>query len=621
MLRTIRIKDHWAEQRLFLRRVIMSSVLAVGLIGAVVGRLTQLQVVDYEYFSAQSQGNRIRIQPLPPTRGLIFDRDGVVLAENLPSYQLELTPEQVPDIDETLLRLVEVDLIDMEDLVELKALIDSHRRFDSIPIRRRLTDEDVAKFAVDRPRFPGVEIRARLARNYPFGPTVAHALGYVGGISASDMQTLDTIDYAGTALIGKVSIEQTYESDLHGDVGHVSVLVNARGRVMETFAGQPAVPGKDLILTLDIESQIAAHEALAGRRGAVVAIDPKTGEILTLASAPAFDTNAISIGMSRKDYGALQNDPDLPLFNRALRGSYPPGSTIKPILALAALHFDIVDPEHQIFCGGFFTLPGNKHRYRDWKRGGHGFVDLHRSIEQSCDVYFYMLGKELGIDRMESFFRQFGLGAKTGIDISGEKPGLVPSRDWKRANFPNRQDQVWYPGETVITGIGQGYLLATPLQLAHATATIASRGKRWQPTLLRGYVNPVTGTAEYFEPVVIEQSVDVTNDRQWDRIISAMNAVLQGRNGTARAVGLDAPFTMAGKSGTAQVFSVAQDEEYDTDEITERRRDHALFIAFAPLEDPRIAVAVIVENGESGSRVAAPIARRVMETYLGKAAE
>jgi len=621
MLTTIRIKDHWAEQRLFLRRVIVSSILAVGLIGLVAGRLTQLQIIDYEYFSAQSQGNRIRVQPLPPTRGLIFDRDGIVLAENLPSYQLELTPEQVPDIDETLGRLAEANLIDAENLDELKALIDSRRRFDAIPIRRRLTDEDVAKFAVDRPRFPGVEIRARLARNYPFGPTVAHALGYVGGISASDMRTLDKIDYAGTALIGKISLEQTYESDLHGDVGHVSVLVNARGRIMETFAGQPAVPGQDLILTLDIESQIVAHEALSGRRGAIVAIDPKTGEILVFTSAPAFDPNAISIGMTRKEYGVLQDDPDLPLFNRALRGSYPPGSTIKPILALAALHFDIVDPERRIFCRGFFTLPGNRHRYRDWKRGGHGFVDMHQSIEQSCDVYFYTLAQELGIDRMEKFLRQFGLGAKTGVDISGEKSGLVPSRDWKRANFSDRQNQVWYPGETVITGIGQGYLLATPLQLAHATATIASRGKRLQPTLLRGYVDPVSETAKYFEPVVIEQRVDVVNDRQWDRIISAMNAVLQGRNGTARAVGRDAPFTMAGKSGTAQVFSVGQDEEYNSEEIEERKRDHALFIAFAPLEDPRIAVAVVVENGESGSRTAAPMARRVMETYLSKVTE
>jgi penicillin-binding protein 2 len=311
----------------------------------------------------------------------------------------------------------------------------------------------------------------------------------------------------------------------------------------------------------------------------------------------------------------LQQDPDLPLFNRALRGSYPPGSTIKPIVALAALHFGAIDPEEQVLCGGYYTLPGSTHRYRDWKRGGHGLIDMHESIEQSCDVYFYDLARELGIDRMGNFFESFGLGQPTGIDMAGEKGGLVPSRDWKRANFARRADQVWFPGETVIAGIGQGYMLATPLQLAHATATIANRGKRYRPTLLRARMDSTTSDSSFTEPEPLPQ-VDVVDDTQWDRIISAMNAVMQGQRGTARAVGMDAPFTMAGKSGTAQVFTVAQDEEYESDELAERMRDHALFIAFAPLEDPQIAVAVIIENGESGSRAAAPIARTVIETYL-----
>jgi penicillin-binding protein 2 len=615
MLTTTRIKDHWAEQRLFLRRVVLASIIAVGLIGLVVARLTQLQVVNYEYFSAQSQGNRISVQPVPPIRGLIFDRYGAVLAENLPIYQLELTPEQTPDIDITLSRLASQGIIDTEEIADLTNLIKSHRHFDAVPIKQRLTDEEVAKFAVNRPSFPGVEIRARLARHYPYGPAVAHAIGYVGGISAADLKTLNKIDYAGTALVGKVSLEHTYESDLHGDVGHAEVLVNARGRAMQTLSGEPSVPGEDLILTLDIESQLVAHAELEGRRGAVVAIDPKSGEVLVFSSSPAYDPNGLSLGMSRTEYRTLQDDPNLPLFNRALRGSYPPGSTIKPILALAALHYDVISPEHTLFCPGHFSLPGKTHRYRDWKRGGHGLVNMHSAIEQSCDVYFYSMAMDLGIDHMSEMLSAFGLGQKSGIDIAGEKPGLVPSRAWKRANFTSTEDKAWYHGETVITGIGQGYLLATPLQLAVATATIASRGKLFRPTLLRGLVDPVSGTAQYFEPVPAQQ-LDVTDDRQWDRVISAMNAVLQGRNGTARAVGLDAPFTMAGKSGTAQVFSVAQDEEYDTEEIAERMRDHALFIAFAPLEDPAIAVAVIVENGESGSRVAAPIARRVIETYL-----
>jgi penicillin-binding protein 2 len=600
---------------LFLRRAIASGIIVVGLTAIVVGRLTQLQVLDYEYFSAQSQGNRIRVQPLPPTRGLIFDRNGAVLAENLPSYQLELTPEQVPDTSETLNRLANFNLIPTEDIDGLKALIRTHRSFDAIPIRQRLSDTDVAKFAVERPRFPGVEIRARLVRNYPYGEAVAHALGYVGGINAEDMNSIDQSNYLGTALIGKVSVERQYESDLHGQVGHADVLANARGRIMQTLGDEASIPGKDLILTLDIESQIAAHTSLSGRRGAVVAIDPKSGEILVFASAPAFDPNAISIGMSRKQYHTLRDDPDLPLFNRALRGSYPPGSTIKPILALAGLSHDVVDPDEKVFCRGYYRIPGNTHRYRDWKRAGHGPMTLHASIEQSCDVYFYTLARELGIDRMEIFLKKFGLGNRTGIDIAGEKPGLVPSREWKKQAFSQREDQVWFPGETVITGIGQGYMLVTPLQLAHATATIANRGIRYRPTLLRAFADSVTDSARFLEPEALESVSGINND-QWERIISAMNAVMHGRRGTARATGANAPFTMAGKTGTAQVFTVAQDEEYDEEEIAERMRDHALFIGFAPLKDPQIAVAVIVENGEHGSSTAAPIGRKVIETYL-----
>jgi penicillin-binding protein 2 len=615
MASTIRLKDHWAEQRLFLRRAIASGIIVVVLTSIVVGRLTQLQVLDYEYFSAQSQGNRIRVQPLPPTRGLIFDRNGAVLAENLPSYQLELTPEQVPDTNETLNRLANFNLIPTEDIDGLKALIRTHRSFDAIPIRQRLSDEEVAKFAIERPRFPGVEIRARLVRNYPYGEAVAHALGYVGGINVEDMNSIDQSNYLGTALIGKVSVERQYESDLHGQVGHADVLANARGRIMQTLGDEPSIPGKDLILTLDIESQIAAHTSLSGRRGAVVAIDPKNGEILVFASAPAFDPNAISIGMSRKQYRTLQDDPDLPLFNRALRGSYPPGSTIKPFLGLAGLSHDVRDPDEKVFCGGHYRIPGNTHRYRDWKPAGHGPMTLHAAIEQSCDVYFYGLARELGIDRMEIFLKKFGLGNRTGIDIAGEKPGLIPSREWKKQAFSEREDQVWFPGETVITGIGQGYMLVTPLQLAHATATLANRGIRYRPTLLRAFADSVTDSARFLEPEALESVSGINND-QWERIISAMNAVMQGRRGTARATGADAPFTMAGKTGTAQVFTVAQDEEYDEKEIAERMRDHALFIGFAPLEDPQIAVAVIVENGEHGSSTAAPIGRQVIETYL-----
>ncbi|TDJ43665.1 MAG: penicillin-binding protein 2 [Gammaproteobacteria bacterium] len=615
MATTLRIKDHWAETRLFNARVIIASVLALGLTGMVVGRLTQLQIFDYEYFSAQSQGNRIRVQPVPPIRGLIYDRNGIVLAENQPSYQLELTPEQVPDIDETLHRLMGIGLIDPDQLDELTDLIKSHRRFDSIPIRQRLSDEEIARFAVDRPRYPGVEIHARLSRNYPYGAAVAHALGYVGGINAADLKSIDSVDYAGTSLIGKISLERNYESYLHGNVGHENVLVNAHGRTMQSLDLEPAVPGGDLVLTIDIEAQMAAYEALNNRRGAVVAIDPNNGEVLVFASSPAFDPNAISAGLSRAEYASLQQDPDLPLFNRALRGSYPPGSTIKPIIALAALHFDAVDPDEETYCGGYYTLPRSTHRYRDWKRQGHGLMNMHDAIEQSCDVYFYQLARKLGIDRMSVFLKSFGLGSQTGIDVSGENSGLVPSREWKRRAFRKREDQVWFPGETIIAGIGQGYLLTTPLQLAHATATIAARGQRYRPKLLRERTDPVTGEIRRVEPEALEP-VAVTDDEQWDRIISGMNAVVQGKRGTARAIGRDAPFLMAGKSGTAQLFTIAQDAEYDSEEVDERKKDHALFIAFAPLENPQIAVAVIIENGESGSRTAAPIARKVIDTFL-----
>jgi len=617
MVAKLRIKDHWAEQRLFVRRVIASGVIVLALTVLVAGRLTQLQVLDYEYFSAQSQGNRIRLQSIPPTRGLIFDRNGRVLAENLPSYQLELTPEQVPDIDDTLRKLVTIGLIKQDDVAELRELIASSRRFDAVPIRLRLSDTEVARFAVRRPRFAGVEIRARLTRNYPYGGVTAHALGYVGRISPADKQHLDAISYGGTSHIGKVAIERAYETELHGDVGHQEVLVNARGRIMQVLNSEAATPGEDLILTLDIDAQTVADAALQGKRGAVVAIQPQTGEVLVFSSAPSFDPNTISIGLTRRQFQELRNDPNQPLFNRALRGSYPPGSTIKPMLALAALADASIDPERRILCRGYYTLPGKSHRYRDWKPGGHGLVDMHDAIAQSCDTYFYQLAVELGIDRMQSFLQQFGLGAPTGIDIAGEKAGLVPSRAWKRRNFSNPEDKVWFPGETVITGIGQGYLLATPLQLAQAVAAISMHGKRIRPHLLRAMRDPVTGTVREL-PRQVMDAVPVSDPQQWQLIIDAMHGVMSGPKGTARAVGRNAPFSMAGKSGTAQVFSIAQNEEYDSDEIAERMRDHALFVAFAPVDDPQIAVAVVIENGESGSRVAAPVARRVMEAYLGK---
>ncbi len=623
------IKDHTSEQRLFVRRVVFAATVTALLLGLVVARLVQLQVVDYEHFAERSQGNRFRIEPLPPNRGLIYDRNGQILAENLPAYQLELIPEQVPDIDATLERLADLELIEREDIPRYRALIDHGPRFKAVTLRFRLSEAEISRFAIQRPRFPGVDLQPRLVRHYPDGELVAHVVGYVGALSADDLNRLDPTAYAGTAHTGKTGIELRREEELHGEPGYQQIITNARGRqipadspgvaesLLESEAPQP---GTNLYLSLDLELQRVATAALQGQRGSVVAIDPNNGDVLALVSAPSFDPNAFALGMSSSEYNALLYDRDQPLFNRAVRGQYPPGSTIKPMLALAALETGATNLTRRTFCRGFYTLPGSTHRYRDWRRQGHGEVDLHDAIARSCDVYFYEISREIGIDRMHDYLTRFGLGEATGIDIPGEKAGLVPSREWKRRQFSDRANQVWFPGETVIASIGQGYMLVTPLQLAQATATLAMRGQRFRPHLVAAMENPVTGERELVAPEPLP-SVGIDNEFYWDSIIDAMRAVMQGEAGTARAVGLGAPYQMAGKSGTAQVFSVSQQENYDELEVAERLRDHALFIAFAPLEQPQIAVAVVVENGQSGSSVAAPIARAVMDEYLGFGAD
>ena len=619
------IKDVHSERRLFLGRVILASVISLLLLGLVVARLVQLQVIDHELFAEKSQGNRVRIIPAPPIRGLIFDRKGRVIAENLPAYQLELIPELVDDIDDTLHRLAALQLIDAADIPRYMELSRSGPRFKPVTLKFRLTDEEIANFAIQRPRFPGVDFQPRLVRHYPNGPEVAHAVGYVGALSAQDLQRLDPASYAGTSHTGKTGVEGRYESDLHGEVGFRHVITNARGRQMpsdtsELLDSLPAdetpTPGANVYLSLDLDLQRLAHRAFEGRRGALVALDPRSGEILALISAPSFDPNLFAVGMTTAQFGELQNNPDRPLFNRAVNGAYPPGSTIKPMLALAALETGATNLTRKTLCRGFFQLPGDEHRYRDWKPEGHGPVDIHEAVAQSCDVYFYEISVDLGIDAIHGYLTRFGLGERTGIDIGGEHRGLVPSREWKRTSFRNRDDQRWYHGETVIASIGQGYMLATPLQLAAATAAIATRGERFRPYLVAAVEDPLTGERRLIDPERLPD-VGIDNEFFWDDVTGAMHDVLQGARGTARAVGMGAPYEMAGKSGTAQVVSIAQDEEYDEAELEERQRDHALFIAYAPLEDPRIAVALIVENGESGSSVAAPIAKAIMDQYLG----
>jgi len=619
------IKDHHSERRLFIARVILTSVVAILLLGTVIARLVQLQVVEYEHFAERSQGNRIRIEAVPPIRGLVFDRQGRILAENLPAYQLELIPEQVEDLDDTLNRLARMNLIEAADIPRFRELSRIGPRFKPVTLNLRLDDEQIAHFAIQRPRFPGVDFRPRLVRRYPDGEAIAHVVGYVAAMSTRDLEKVDVSRYAGTTQAGKTGVESSYESRLHGDSGFRHIVTNALGPhvpaesrdLQETLpADAHPTPGANLYLSIDLELQKLATELLAGRRGAIVAMDPSSGEVLTLVSAPSFDPNLFAVGMSTSQFAALQEDMDQPLFNRAVRGTYPPGSTIKPMLALAALETGATNLERKTVCHGFFILPNTTHRYRDWKPEGHGEVNIHDALEQSCDVYFYEISNDIGIDRMHDYLDSFGLGSETGIDVSGERPGLVPNQEWKRKAFSNRSDQRWYQGETVIASIGQGYMLATPLQLATATAALATRGIRYQPRIVAAWEDPLSGERTLTSPVRLDD-VRLDNESYWDDVINSMNKVMQGVRGTARAVGSGAPYRMAGKSGTAQVFSIGQDEEYDEEEVEERLKDHALFIAFAPVENPQIAVAVIVENGSSGSGVAAPIARAIMDKYLG----
>ncbi len=622
MARSVRLKDHWAEQRLFGRRVAAASVVMLLLVAALGSRLVYLQVLKHDYFSDLSQGNRIRIEPIPPSRGLILDRNGEPLALNRPAYQLELTREQTPDVDDTLARLSAIGLLPAEDIDRVRRLIRSRRSFDAVPVRLQLSEEELARFAVNRPDFPGVEVRPRLTRYYPKGGTGVHAIGYVGAISEQDQERIDESNYAGTAAIGKLGVERAYEDELHGRTGHQQLLVNAQGRRVERVGldapelqRRAPVAGNDLYLTVDARIQQVAEEALTGHRAAVVAIDPHDGDVIAFVSTPTFDPNGFARGLSVAEYQALSTDIDVPLYDRALRGAYPPGSTIKPLVALAALEYGVATPQEERFCRGFFQLPGSSHRYRDWKKGGHGTVDMHKSIAVSCDVYYYGVASEIGIDRLHDFLVRFGLGGKTGIDIAGERTGLVPSTDWKRSAFKRPDLQVWFPGETVIAGIGQGYMLATPLQLAEVAATISMRGKRFAPRLVRGIRDASTGEVHEIPPKPLPP-VELKDPSNWDVAIDGMIGVANDPWGTARRIQVGAPYKIAGKSGTAQVFSVGQNEKYDEKAIEERMRDHALFIAFAPADDPKLAVAVLVENGRSGSGTAGPIARKIFDAYL-----
>ena len=624
MVRGVRIKDHFQEQRLFDRRAIVAGCVIAVLTAALFARLFTLQVLRYEEYTELAQGNRIKIEPIPAARGLILDRNGEVLAANQPAYQLELVPELVPDLDKELNGLMALGLVRIEDVPELKRTIKSRRKFDSVPVRLRMSEEDVARFAVRRFEFPGFDIKPRATRFYPNGELAVHALGYVSSISESDLKKIDRNAYAGTSLIGKLGIESAFEKQLHGTNGFREILINAQGRSVQRLGAlvrdlrtQAPTSGEDLILALDFQVQRVAEQELGARRGAIVALDPDNGDVIALVSRPGFDPSLFGRGLTRAEYAALRDDADLPLINRALRGTYPSGSTIKMGLALAGLVDHAIGADTHKFCPGIYRLPGSSRVAHEARVGGrHGSVDMRDAIARSCDVYFYDLANTLGVDQIASFLALFGFGQPTGIDIGGEKSGLLPSREWKRRAFSRPQDQVWFPGETINFGVGQGYFLVTPLQLAHYTTMLANRGKSFKPRLVTAFRDPLTGKIKRVAPIRNEEEIKSASRQQWQVIMEGMAGTMRGRGTAAATAGRNMTYTIAGKTGTAQVFSLDKNEKYDEKTLQERLRDHSWFVAFAPAEAPRIAIAVLVENGGYGSTGAAPIARKVLDAYL-----
>jgi len=604
----ITLKDSNREARIYGARTVTAVLLVCGLLALITVRYYSLQITNYETYKTQSERNRVQLQPLPPKRGLIYDRNGVLLADNRPSYILSVVRERVADLDATLLALRALVPISDSDLEKFQKKVLRSRPYESVPLRFRLTEDERARLAVNRHRLPGVVVDAQLLRHYPHGELFSHAIGYVGRINEQESWELDETDYRGTFHVGKIGVEKYYEDLLHGTVGYQNVETNAHGRVLRVLERYDPLPGADLVLHLDIELQRTAYEALAGRRGAVVAIDPLTGGILALVSTPGFDTNLFVNGISTVDYSALRDSPDVPLFNRAVQGQYPPGSTVKPMMGLAGLESGLVTPDYSVPDPGWYRLPGDSRRYRDWilKIRGTGHaprVSLNMAIAESCDVYFYDLARRLTIDRMYDYLHPFGLGERTGVDTTNERRGVLPSTRWKREAMA----QPWYPGETLSAGIGQGYMLTTPMQLAVATNALATRGEHRSPRL----VSAING-----EPVAAPLLERVPGlPENWQAVHEGMHAVVHGARGSARKIAKGIQYEVGGKTGTAQVIGIAQNAVYKEEEVAERHRNHGLFIAFAPYEAPTIALAVIVENG-GGSSAAYPIARKVMDTWL-----
>lgn len=607
------INDVQLEAKIFTRRLLIGAFFVVILAALLTSRLAWLQILAFDHYSDLALQNRVKMSPLAPSRGLIYDRNGVLLAENVPSYNLEITPEEIDDLPEMLSNLKNLLVISDEDLVRFNKQVARSPAFASIPLLTNLSDEQVAGFEVSRHEFAGVEVIATLQRNYPESELLAHLLGYVGRINEKELKSIDPVNYRGTTHIGKLGVEKQYEALLHGQSGIQSREVNSHGRPIRVLDEARPTEGDSIVLTIDRDLQRIAFDALGDESGAIIALEPATGEVLAMVSRPSFDPNLFVHGISTKQYRALTEDKETPLLNRTIQGQYPPGSTIKPLTALAGLENNIIDPDTKYFARPFYQIQGQKRKYRDWKRSGHGWVDMVSALAVSSDVYFYDLAHRMGIDKMTEMYAQFGMGSVTGLDQPGELTGILPSRAWKK----KRYNIAWYPGETLIVGIGQGYMLTTPLQLATFTSCIAMRGDCREPHLLKTQLSKESGKQD----VTTEGwKIELKNERNWDTIIEGMTSVMHAPIGTGRRSAAGAKYRIAGKTGTAQVFSLGEDERYNADELSRDLHDHALFVAFAPAENPEIVVAVIVEHGGGGSRTAAPLARRVLDGWLAKEA-
>ncbi|MBI3223205.1 MAG: penicillin-binding protein 2 [Nitrosomonadales bacterium] len=613
MNKSVELKNHQREIFYFRLRLAISIGFVLVLLAILLTRFLYLQVARHDYYQTLAESNRISVVPIVPNRGLILDRNGVVMAHNYSGYTLEITPNKTKDLEATINDLATLVEITTKDRKRFKKLLAESHNFETLMIRNRLTDEEVARFAAQQYRFPAVEIKARLFRDYPYADQTSHLIGYIGRINQTDVEQLEENDlaanYRGSDYIGKVGLEQSYESELHGTTGMEQVEVDSGGRAIRMLSRTPPSSGNTLVLSIDAKLQKIAVEAFGNYRGALVAIDPNNGEVLAFVSKPGYDPSLFIDGIDPQSWDELNNSPDVPLNNRALRGQYPPGSTIKPFMALAGLYYNTRSPSRTISDPGYFTLPGSGHQYRDWKQGGHGSVDMFKSIVISCDTYYYGLATEMGIDNIFNFLSRFNFGKKTGIDLEGETSGLLPSQEWKMKRYKDK----WYAGDTVSVGIGQGYNLVTPMQLAYAVATLANNGVGYKPHLVKEIRSARSNESRM---ITTQPEPDLKIDpAHLDLVKRAMAAVTQP-GGTAAQAAAGAPYHIAGKTGTAQVVGMKQGEKYDASKLDERHRDHAWFIAFAPAEQPKIALVVLAENGGHGGGTAAPIARKVFDYYL-----